>query len=153
MVTLVCPQGDSNSCLSLERAPSWATRRWGRLALLTYVSDVVQTRRARLSRTLHSRCRKACGIVSRMPHSFLVKRAGLYHPNLQSSTSVLAVPWTSVLAAICLANRVHEKDVHFARSMHTDRVRHFNITGARGTCDDYRRPGGVHDWQGQCICK
>ena len=26
-----CPQGDSNPCLSLERAPSWAARRWGRL--------------------------------------------------------------------------------------------------------------------------
>jgi len=25
----------------------------------------------------------------------------LYHRNLQSSTSVLAVPWTSVLAGIC----------------------------------------------------
>jgi hypothetical protein len=24
-----CPQADSNRCLSLERAPSWATRRWG----------------------------------------------------------------------------------------------------------------------------
>ena len=24
-----CPQGDSNPCLSLERAPSWAARRWG----------------------------------------------------------------------------------------------------------------------------
>ena len=24
-----CPQADSNRCLGLERAPSWATRRWG----------------------------------------------------------------------------------------------------------------------------
>jgi len=73
------------------------------------------------------------------------KRAGLYHSTYQSSTSVLAVTWTSVLAvlctsvlaAICLANRVHEKDVHFTRSMHTDGMRHFNVTGARGTRDDY----------------
>ena len=50
-----CPQGDSNPCLSLERAPSWATRRWGRL---------------------------------------FIGRARLYHPTYQSSTSVLAVPWT-----------------------------------------------------------
>ncbi len=27
-----CPQAGSNRCLGLERAPSWATRRWGRLA-------------------------------------------------------------------------------------------------------------------------
>jgi hypothetical protein len=25
-----CPQGDSNPCFGLERAASWATRRWGR---------------------------------------------------------------------------------------------------------------------------
>jgi hypothetical protein len=41
MRLLRCPQGDSNPCLGLERAPSWATRRWGRLASLTRVSDVV----------------------------------------------------------------------------------------------------------------
>ncbi len=26
----MCPHGDSNSSLSLERASSWASRRWGR---------------------------------------------------------------------------------------------------------------------------
>ena len=45
---VLCPHGDSNSGLSLERAPSWATRRWGHWASLTHVSDVVQTKRARL---------------------------------------------------------------------------------------------------------
>lgn len=28
--TVLCPQGDSNSCLGLERASSWSSRRWGR---------------------------------------------------------------------------------------------------------------------------
>ncbi len=28
----LCPQGDSNPCFGLERATSWATRQWGRLA-------------------------------------------------------------------------------------------------------------------------
>lgn len=43
---LLCPQGDSNPCLSLERAPSWAARRWGRL-LVVETGEIV-------SRTLHS---------------------------------------------------------------------------------------------------
>src|SRR5215211_7616993 len=80
---------------------------------------------------------------------FLGKRAGLYHSTYQSSTSVLAVPWTSVLAvlwtsvlaAICLANRVHEKDVHFARSVHADGVRHFNVARSGGACDEDCRFG------------
>ena len=59
-----------------------------------------------------------------------IRRAGLYHPTYQSSTSVLAVPWTSVLAAICLANRVDEKDMYFARPMYADRERHLDITSA-----------------------
>ncbi len=28
-VSCLCPQGDSNSCFGLERATSWASRRWG----------------------------------------------------------------------------------------------------------------------------
>jgi hypothetical protein len=39
-----CPHGDSNSSLSLERASSWAPRRWGRAhyysAPLTHISGV-----------------------------------------------------------------------------------------------------------------
>src|SRR5215207_2258207 len=89
-MTLLCPQGDSNPCLGLERAPSWATRRWGRLLSLTRVSDMAYMG---------------------------MKRAGLYHSKPQSSTSVLAVlrtsvlavPWTSVLAAICFAKRVDKR--------------------------------------------
>ena len=49
---LLCPQGDSNPCLGLERAPSWAARRWGRLCIACFLFE------------------EACGIVSRMPHSF-----------------------------------------------------------------------------------
>jgi hypothetical protein len=41
----------------------------------------------------------------RQPDAAYIKRAGLYHSNYQSSTSVLA--------AICLANRVGEKDIYF----------------------------------------
>jgi hypothetical protein len=104
-----CPQGDSNPCLGLERAPSWATRRWGRL---------------------------------------FYERARLYHSNSQSSTSLLAVPWTSVLAAICLTNRVHEKDVHFARSVHANSQGHYDVRGARGTCDHDRRSGLTDARQG-----
>ena len=64
MMTLLCPHGDSNSSLGLERAPSWASRRWGRL-----------------------------GVSGRdCPARFiplLGKRAGLYHPVNVSSIKYL----------------------------------------------------------------
>jgi len=34
---------------------------------------------------------------------------------------------------------VNEEDMHFARSMHADSVRHFDVAGARGTRDEDRR--------------
>jgi hypothetical protein len=132
-MTLLCPHGDSNSGLSLERAPSWAARRWGQAYLLSG------------------------RIVSCLPQSFFVKRAGLYHPNSQSSTSVLAVLWTSVLAVLCtsvlaaicsphgrrcrVGNRVHEKDTEFTWSMHADRQRHFDVCASGRSGDDDRSFG------------
>jgi hypothetical protein len=85
--------------------------------------------------------KQAGEIVFRSPYSLLVKRAGLYHPTYQSSTSVFAVPWTSVLAALCLANRVHEKYTYFAGSVDADGVRHFNIARSGWACDEDCRFG------------
>ena len=59
---LLCPQGDSNSCLGLERAPSWAARRWGRLILTECVAIEVSGRDCIPHASfLFS---EACGIVS-----------------------------------------------------------------------------------------
>src|SRR5689334_2406579 len=63
VVTLLCPHGDSNPSLGLERAPSWAPRRWGHLASLTHVSDMV-----------------CVGTKPRIP-----RRARFYHPKWETS--------------------------------------------------------------------
>jgi len=93
-----CPQGDSNPCLSLERAPSWAARRWGRLLLAL---STTQSKRA--------------GEIVSFQSSIVNKRT---------------------------RSPVDEKDVHFARSVHTDRVGHFNVTCARWACWRLSRQSG-----------
>src|SRR5258705_11395231 len=99
-----CPQGDSNPCLSLERAPSWAARRWGRLLLALSGVRSTQSKRA--------------GEIVSFQSSIVNKRT---------------------------RSPVDEKDVHLARSMHTDRVGHFYVTRSRWPCDDYCRSGGAHN--------
>ena len=81
MMALLCPQGDSNPCLGLERAPSWAARRWGRL--LYSGRDGIP--HAFLKRN------KACGIVS--SHSSIVNEkdvqfAGSVHANREGHLDI-----------------------------------------------------------------
>ena len=81
MMALLCPQGDSNPCLGLERAPSWAARRWGRLLY----------RRARLYPARFTKRNKACGIVS--SHSSIVNEkdvqfAGSVHANREGHLDI-----------------------------------------------------------------
>ena len=64
MTLLLCPHGNSNPGLSIERASSWATRRWGHIP-----------KRARLSRTPRSFLKEACGIVS--SHKLIVNEKGV----------------------------------------------------------------------------
>ena len=62
-MALLCPHGDSNPSLGLERAPSWAPRRWGRLEACEIVPH------ASLAFS------KACGIVS--SHKSIVNEKGV----------------------------------------------------------------------------
>jgi hypothetical protein len=93
-----CPHGDSNSSLGLERAPSWASRRWGQLISPTHVSDVV-----RGEMTLPIPGGRDCP-ARFIP--FLKKRAGLYHWDNQSSTSTTCSspgPCTPMVSVISMS--------------------------------------------------
>jgi hypothetical protein len=58
-IKFLCPQGDSNSCLGLERAPSWATRRWGRLfiwagEIVSFHSSIVNEKDVQFAGAVHA---------------------------------------------------------------------------------------------------
>ena len=130
MMTLLCPHGDSNSGLSLERAPSWATRRWGHLASLTHVSDMVCSS-AKLTKPSGQDC--------------------ILHASFLFSEACGIVSFQSLIVNKCTHSPVHKKDVYLARSMHADRVGHFNVAGSGWAGYEHCRSGCAHHWQGQCI--
>ena len=65
-----CPQGDSNPCLGLERAPSWATRRWG------------------LTKCIADSCQR-CGLRRREAAQTSVRDCNIPHINRQRETHAL----------------------------------------------------------------